>query len=1041
MVRAEAAPSLCEATENYLKSLLSDEIKLPVDRIDSEERFEAFGVDSMMVSRINAGLERDLGELPKTLFYEYATIEELAAYLIEQAQPALARHFAASAPAHHPVGVPEPKAPVHLPAVQAQAQPSPTPNDDNDKIAIIGVHVHFPGSPSLAEYWRNLSEGRDLVGLVPPSRWDREALFDADPANAAKGKIYCKWGGFLDDVDKFDAPFFSIGKDDARMIDPQERLFIQSVWSAVEDAGYTRDSLKKRHAKGKSADVGVFVGVTTNSYHLLAPEECSRGNMVSPGSLPWSIANRVSYFFDFQGPSMPIDTACSSSLVAIHLACESLKSKQCQVAVAGGVNLYLHPSKYQSLCRRRMLARDGKCRSYGDGDDGFIPGEGVGTLVLKPLSKAIEDGDHVYGVVAASVCEHSGRSNGYSAPNPNSQAMLIEQALSKAGSNPESIGYVEGHGTGTQLGDSLEIVSLTQAFGKHTNKTRYCALGSVKANVGHAESAAGIAGVAKILLQFKHRQIAPTIHSERVNPNIDFEHSPFQLQHALSPWEAPAGQPLRALVNSFGAGGVNSCLILEAHEAPRAPQVPEGDKRAGTHLVVLSARNEARLKESAARLLGHVQANRDEVDLSELSHTLQVGREAMEERLALVVSGADDLTQELSAYLAGAPSAHRVAGRVEPNRRKKSRKGHGDEPAKLLFEQGDWRALAQLWVENRDIDWELFYCEAHPRRMSLPTYPFAKERYWVSDAAASTQPQAVESKPARLHPLVDGNTSTLREVCFASSLTDRHYYGRDHMVKGESFFPGAGFLEMACVAGTIAGEGSVTRIEDIVWSQPLRLADAGQAVKTFLRPDGNGAAFSIVSFDEDNERVAHAEGQVFYGDRAHSRVEDAVSIQALTERAGKAVQGADCYQMLEGFGFGYGPCFQTIQELHVGTDFALSRLSLADELKDDFEQYLLHPCLIDGALQTVVGLAIGNEPHTPHVPFALSAVEIIKPLTQTCYAHVEEVRQPRHSEVKQFDIRLLSERGEVLVKLNRFCVRALRHAGSGASNARIAAKP
>ena len=246
---------------------------------------------------------------------------------------------------------------------------------------------------------------------------------------------------------------------------------------------------------------------------------------------------------------------------------------------------------------------------------------------------------------------------------------------------------------------------------------------------------------------------------------------------------------------------------------------------------------------------------------------------------------------------------------------------------------------------------------------------------------------------------------------------------------------------MACVAGTIAGEGSVTRIEDIVWSQPLRLADAGQAVKPFLRPDGNGAAFSIVSFDEDNERVAHAEGQVFFGNRAHSRAEDAVSIQALMDRAGKAVQGADCYRMLEGFGFGYGPCFQTIQELHVGTDFALSRLSLADELKDDFEQYLLHPCLIDGALQTVVGLAIGNEPHAPHVPFALSAVEIIKPLTQTCYAHVEEVRQPRHSEVKQFNIRLLSERGEVLVKLSRFCVRALRHAGSGASNARIAAKP
>ncbi len=1031
-MRAEDAQSLREATENYLKTLLSEQIKLSADRIDSQERFEAFGVDSMMISRINADLERDLGDLPKTLFYEYATIEELAGYLIEEAQPALVRRFDVPASVNTVVkeatatAIPVARAPIH------------SPEKESEEIAIIGVHGHFPRSESLAEYWRNLREGRDLIDLVPESRWDLHEFFDADPDNAKQGKIYCKWGGFLDDFDKFDAAFFSVAPEDARLIDPQERLFIQSVWAAVEDAGYTRDSLKKRYPKAKSADVGVFVGVTTNTYHLLTPEEWNRGNMVTPGSLPWSIANRVSYFFDFQGPSMPVDTACSSSLAAIHLACESLKRKECQVAVAGGVNLYLHPSKYQSLCRRRMLAVDGKCRSFGDGGDGFIPGEGVGTFLLKPLARAIEDRDHIYGVVAASACEHSGRSNGYSAPNPNSQAILIEQTLNKAGIDPESIGYVEGHGTGTQLGDSLEIVSLTQAFRKRTQKKRYCPLGSVKANVGHSESAAGIAGVAKILLQFKHREIAPTIHSEKVNPNIDFKNSPFYLQHELSPWNAPAGHPRRAMINSFGAGGVNSCLILEEYERPESDEIAAGK---GPYLVVLSAKNERRLRESATRLRNHLQARNDiapgDIDLGGLSYTLQVGREAMDERLAVVVTSVDELLNELSALVASAASAASsklVLGRVEPHRRKKSPKQDERERTKSLFDRGDLDPLARMWVEGHAIEWGDFYGRDRPYRLPLPTYPFARERYWVSDSPLPEKRMAAQpkiTKIAQLHPLVSLNVSTLKEVCFSSLLSGREYYGRDHQVNGELFFPGAGFLEIACISGTIASEKPVTRIEDIVWIQPLRLTTGDHLVKTFLKSNGNSTEYVIVSFNDDNERVLHSEGRVLYGTESNE-AQAVYSIQELKNRAGKTVQGSDCYRQLEGFGLRYGPCFQTIQKLYIGDSFVLSKLNLAEELKNDFEQYILHPCIIDAALQTVIGMAAEGEPDTPYLPFALDGVEILRPLSETCYAYVEHSvsEHPAKSDIKQFNIRLLSESGSVLVRLNNFYVRALRSARS-----------
>ncbi|HLP41451.1 MAG TPA: beta-ketoacyl synthase N-terminal-like domain-containing protein, partial [Fibrobacteria bacterium] len=543
------AEDLPEMVGAYLRVLIGQEIKLDPERIDPRERFASFGIDSIVISRLNLALERDLGEIPKTLFYEHETVADLATYIAREFRDALTRlRGTASAPAvpakaGTATAVPRPVQPSSPAPTALPLSLTPSSEEEDTRIAIVGAHGHFPGSRDLEAFWENLKLGKDLIGPVPPDRWDSENLYDPDPEKAAEGRIYCKWGGFLEDVDKFDSRFFNIPAEEAGFIDPQERIFVESVWSALEDAGYTRAGLKRRHPKGKSADVGVFVGVTTNSYHLRGAEAWGRGNPVSPGSLPWSIANRVSYLFDFQGPSLPVDTACSSSLVAMHLACESLKRRECQVAVAGGVNLYLHPSKYLSFCQKRSLAPDGKCRSFGAGEEGFVPGEGVGTLILKRLDRAVADGDRVLAVIAGSAYDHSGRSNGYSAPNPNSQAALIDQALRKARVHPDSIGYVEGHGTATRMGDSLEVTALNQAFRGQTAKKGFCSLGSVKANMGHAESAAGIAGVAKVLLQFRHRQLAPTLYCDPPNPDLALRESPFFLQRGLTPWETTPGQP------------------------------------------------------------------------------------------------------------------------------------------------------------------------------------------------------------------------------------------------------------------------------------------------------------------------------------------------------------------------------------------------------------------------------------------------------------------------------------------------------------------
>ncbi|MFZ5635022.1 MAG: SDR family NAD(P)-dependent oxidoreductase [Pseudomonadota bacterium] len=1019
--------------EDYLKAMVGREIKLAPERIAASERFESFGVDSVMIGKFNAELERDLGVLPKTLFYEYETIEELAKYLQQYARDALVALFGLSggtleAPAEplpHEVGF----------DVDDHDPHADEAFDEPERFAIIGIHGRYPHAANLDEFWENLRLGRDATGAVPTVRWNSEALYDPDPAASADGRIYCRSGGFLDDVDRFDAAFFNIPADEAKIADPQERLFLESVWAAVEDAGYTREGMRRMFPKGKGADVGVFVGVTTNSYHLLAAQAHAQGAAVHASAMPWSIANRVSYVFDFNGPSMPIDTACSSSLVAVHLACESLRHGECRLAIAGGVNLYLHPAKYQSLCHRRMLALEGKCRSYGAGDDGFVPGEGVGSVLLKPLSRAIADRDRIYAVVSGSAYDHSGRSNGYSAPNPNAQAHLIATALAKARIHPESISCIEGHGTGTQLGDSLEVAAMTQAFRRQTDKKQYCPMGSVKANIGHSESAAGMAGLAKVLLQIRHRQLAPTIHCDPVNPDIDFADSPFHLQRTLTDWNRLPMYPRRALINSFGAGGVNACVIVEEYEKP---QFAEDSRLPGPYLFVLSARNEARLRDYVERLLVRLRSDRADrtIDPADLCYTLQVGREAMEERLSAVVNDIPDLVGRLEAWIRRGDAAGLHRGSAGPRR-------GGKRPLTLAMGERDLAELALMWAAGEDVDWDSLYPGETPHRIGLPTYPFARDRHWVAEPSAPSTPAPSEAV-AQLHPLIGYNASTLRETAFASTLPDSAFYAREHMVAGERIFPGAGFLEMACVAGTIAGERRVRSLRDIVWAQPLGFRRGAQHVRTSLKPIGDAVEFAIVSFDDEHETIVHAEGRLAFreGWTGPAFAAERVSLQALRERATRREDGAAWYERFREHDFEYGPAFRSVRELFVGDGFALSRLRIDERLKSDYGRFVLHPSMIDGALQTVAGLVAGDagDAMSPHVPFALDEVEIAHPIPQQCYALATfaEGGDAGRAGIRRFDILLLNEDGDVLVAMRNLYVRALVAPAAGRRSPAVA---
>ncbi|MFJ9818691.1 amino acid adenylation domain-containing protein [Streptomyces sp. NPDC101151] len=620
-------------------------------------------------------------------------------------------------------------------------------------IAVIGVSGRYPDAADLDEFWENLRSGRDCVRRPPADRWEPHGRAATD----GTGDL---WGGFLDGIDLFDPLFFQISLREAELLDPHERLFLQCAHHVLEDAGYTGELLSRT-----SGSVGVFTGVMYQDYQLYGAQAQERGLPVALSGSASSVANRVSYVYGFTGPSMSVDTMCSSSLTAIHLACEAIRSGRCGAALAGGVNLTSHPNKYLMLEQRNYLSSDGRCRSFGAGGDGYVPGEGVGAVLLKPLARAVADGDHIHAVIKGTAVNHGGRTPGYTAPSPVAQSRVVGEALAASGIDARSIGYIEAHGTGTSLGDPIEIAGLMRALEAAGPLPDHCAIGSVKSNIGHAESAAGIAGVTKVLLQMRHRQLVPSLHASTLNPHIDFDGTPLRVQRSLEPWrrpgEADGGETLSgprvAGVSSFGAGGSNAHIILSEYETPAPP--PRSRTAGRPALLVLSAASEPQLVEQAQRLAARL-AELTEDDLPDAAWTLQTGRTALQERLAFSAGSLAEARALLAEFAAGPgrPGAWlrgSVLTEAEPD--DAERAGALDD----WFRDAACDRLLRLWARGIEVPWETVQtayrtngpdgaaaAEPRPRRIPLPGYPFARERCWIDlDAPAERVVEAGRNLP------------------------------------------------------------------------------------------------------------------------------------------------------------------------------------------------------------------------------------------------------------------------------------------------------
>lgn len=423
-----------------------------------------------------------------------------------------------------------------------------------EPIAVIGMGCRFPGAQNPAAFWQLLRDGVDAIGDIPAERWDVDAHYDPDPE--VPNKMYVRQGGYLQDVYDFDAAFFGIPPREVATMDPQQRILLEVCWEALEDAGLAPGALNQ-------SETGVYIGYMNRDY-VHQVEEADPTRRGDPYTLTGNsfsfVAGRISYLLGLQGPSMVVATACSSSLVTIHLACQALRSGECDQALAGGVNLILHPAANVLLSRLRAISPDGRCKTFDAAADGYGRGEGCGIVVLKRLTDALADGDPILGLIRGSAVNHDGPSAGLTVPNGPAQEKLLRKALAAANVVPDAIDYVEAHGTGTSLGDPIEINSLVKVFGQA--RSQPLLVGSVKTNVGHLEAAAGIVGLIKVLLAFQQEAIPPHLHFHTPNPYISWDQIPVQVTNGLTPWPH-CERPRLAGVSSFGLSGINAHLVVE----------------------------------------------------------------------------------------------------------------------------------------------------------------------------------------------------------------------------------------------------------------------------------------------------------------------------------------------------------------------------------------------------------------------------------------------------------------------------------------------
>jgi len=624
----------------------------------------------------------------------------------------------------------------------------------HEPIAIVGMGCRLPGANNPQEFWQLLEDGKDAITSVPDERWQDKQFGELDHTK----------GGFIPHLKEFDPSFFRIAPREAASIDPQQRLLLEVCWEALENAAIPADQIQ-------GSKTGVFVGVAAIDYwhQLLSQPETEIDAYLTTGNTHSLASGRISHFFDFQGASISLDTACSSSLVAVHLAIKSLRDRECNMALAGGVNRLISPKVSLNFARAKMLSADGRCKTFDENANGFVRSEGCGIVVLKRLSDAIADGDNIRAILLGSATNQDGRTSSITTPSSLSQQAVINEALLNSRVEANQISYLETHGTGTSLGDVIELEALSQIF---KNNGKLC-LGAVKTNIGHLEAAAGIASLIKAVLVLENESIPANLHLKQPNTKVEWQKSPFQLPKASVPWQTESHM---AGVSSFGFSGTNAHIIIQSADTTLAPKKKRHELRE-SYLFTLSARSKKALDQLAFKYNEYLQINSDLL-IEDICFTVNLGRSHFNYRLAIEVNSIADLRAKLIQYNSQQESSGLWQGKANINQKVTlalSIESPNQELQELIesvlesslvanaianicwhigiqntiennkyqtlicssapLSKSQWQilvnGLGQLYILGVVINWQAFWEQGSGKKICLPNYPFQRSTYWL----------------------------------------------------------------------------------------------------------------------------------------------------------------------------------------------------------------------------------------------------------------------------------------------------------------------
>ncbi|GAA3625087.1 non-ribosomal peptide synthetase [Flavivirga jejuensis] len=1011
-----------EDVEEDLKILTQTILKIPTKKINMEENLVDFGYDSISMTKLASELSKHYKtKITPSIFFSYSSLKKVRDYLLNQHKELIDAFYQTIDITPFSIES-EKKKQLNLiqPLKDAQSEDTPV-----ESIAIIGMSGKFPKSENIAEMWDKLLKGENAVEKISctTSNWRLKSKQEI-PINEDIEMLSC---GCIPGISEFDPLFFEISPLEAEGMDPRQRLLLQESWKALEDAGYGPEQIKVEK-------IGVFVGVEQGDYQLLKNEE-----PLITSNHDGILASRLAYFLNLNGPVLAINTACSSSLVAIHQACLSLKNKECSTAIAAGVNLIFTTKSYKGMKDSGMLSPTGKCAAFDQKADGIVPGEAVAAIVLKPLSNALKDNDPIYATIKGSGINYDGKTNGITAPGGTAQVNLLTEIYNKHKINPEEIEYIVTHGTGTKLGDPVEVNALNDVFKKYTTKKNLCALTSSKTNFGHTLAASGIVNLITLVQSMRHEIIPSSLHYEQENEFINWESSPFYVNKVNKPWKKKESKPLLGAISSFGMSGTNAHMVIESF---KRPLIENPVKALENLMIVLSAKTRNSLEVKIKDLINEFEAvpyNTEE--MVDVCYTLQTGRHHFAYRFATLVSSRKQAIKLLKLELSG--EKHPVLYRNKVKQGFKEKIKEKKKLDKLLQEISNCinntkrysqivDSIAKFYCDGYDVLWNRLYDLKIPNRISLPTYPFSKETYWVSNQATNTHDMP-HNKKSLIHPLLHKKTIGITNAHFTSFFKRNEFPEYTKSLNGSEHLIGTVYLEMIREAihqiskADIQHNSNNKKITNISWGKPIVWKQSNIQIHLALFDQENG----IMGFefynnqDEDNPQPnIYCQGYVQY---INSRSQPILNLDNLQIDCDQSVLSFNKKQQTLELTYK-----KSVSNYHIysGINRVLIKISEEDVAHNGFKDIILCPSLLDTICQVFAAL-LNKNTHKTEIAFSkiypctLKELEVFSEETSPTWVFINYRELNLPNKVQSLDIDFCNDQGIVLYRMKKFTVRLI----------------